>query len=267
MVRSPDAAGQVRNVETMADSHDSHDTHDTHEIKGNRDLREIPVKMLRGLFSGIGELLLAADRFRAEDAQREGINHDGLIGPPTGLDGEPAAQQMKTVDHVKSAADSGETATSARGRHRKPAGATTAGRSGSAKKHASNARKFRSLDATGNVRLLTPEMPAESTSRTTTPSNAAFSRGRSTGVSRKTRKVAARGSTPSAGHKATVAPDLPVSGYDELSLASIRARLRYLDAKQLRILLEHEKSALNRTDVVSMFERRIAKIESGPDAT
>jgi len=139
MVRSPDAAGQVRNVETMADSHDTHDTHDTHEIKGNRDLREIPVKMLRGLFSGIGQLLLAADRFRAEDAQREGINHDGLIGPPTGLDGEPAAQQMKTVDHVKSAADSGETATSARGRHRKPAGATTAGRSGSTKKHASNA--------------------------------------------------------------------------------------------------------------------------------
>ena len=260
MVRSPDAAGQVRNVETMEDFQD---------IKGIRDFKEMPVKMLRGLFSGIGQLLLAADRFRAEDAQREGINDDdGQAGPPTGLDGESQAQQMKTVDYVKGAADSGKAASSTRGRHRKPAGATTAGRSGSAKKqHATNARKFRSLDATGNVRLLTPDMPAESTSRTRTTSKAALSRGRSTGGSPKTRKAAARGSTPSAGQKATVAPDLPVSGYDGLSLASLRARLRYLDAKQLRILLDHEKSASNRTDVVTMFERRIAKIESGPDAT
>jgi len=39
----PDAAGQVRNA---------------------------PVKALRALFAGIGQLLLAADRFRAEEAQR-----------------------------------------------------------------------------------------------------------------------------------------------------------------------------------------------------
>ena len=58
-----------------------------------------------------------------------------------------------------------------------------------------------------------------------------------------------------------------VPGYDGLSLASIRARLRYLDANQLRILLEHEESASNRADFVSMLERRLAKIESGIDGT
>jgi hypothetical protein len=172
MVPLPDAAGQVRNVDAVKDSQDSkdgqdsqgaQDTRDAQDINGIGDFREMSVRALRGLFSGIGQLLLAADRFRAREAQREG------------------------VDHVR----------------------------------ASN----------------------RSTSRTRTPSAS------------RTR------------HKATPPAQLPIPGYDELSLASLRARLRYLDAKQLRILLEHEKSASNRAAVVTMFERRIAKIESGTDAT
>jgi hypothetical protein len=59
-----------------------------------------------------------------------------------------------------------------------------------------------------------------------------------------------------------------VPGYDGLSLPSIRARLRGLDAAQLRVLADHEKSGANRADVVTMFERRIAKLEAAAsDAT
>lgn len=258
MVRLPDAARQVGNVDTAKDFKD---------IKDIRDIKEMPVKVLRGLFSGIGQLLLAADRFRADEAPDGGINQDEQFGPPTGLDGELAAQHLKTVDYVESAAGSGKPAGNARGRDRKPPGATTAGRSGSAgKQRAADTRQFRSLDATGNVRLLTPDMPAESTSRSSTRSNAAASRGPSNGRSRQTGK-AATAETPAAGRKAKGAPDLPVPGYDGRSLASLRSRLRYLDVHQLRMLLEHEKSASNRADVVTMFERRIAKIESGPDAS
>jgi hypothetical protein len=196
MVPLPDAAGQVRNVDAVKDSQDSkdgqdsqgaQDTRDAQDINGIGDFREMSVRALRGLFSGIGQLLLAADRFRAREAQREGVDQNGQMGAPNGLDGERSAQQATTVDHVR----------------------------------ASN----------------------RSTSRTRTPSAS------------RTR------------YKATPPAELPIPGYDELSLASLRARLRYLDAKQLRILLEHEKSASNRAAVVTMFERRIAKIESGPDAT
>jgi hypothetical protein len=53
---------------------------------------------------------------------------------------------------------------------------------------------------------------------------------------------------------------LPVPDYDQLSLPSLRARLRYLDAGQLRILLEYERSHARRTDILMMFERRAAKL-------
>jgi hypothetical protein len=55
--------------------------------------------------------------------------------------------------------------------------------------------------------------------------------------------------------------DLPLAGYSELSLASLRARLRGLDAGQVRMLLEYERAHENRENVTTMFERRIAKLE------
>lgn len=54
--------------------------------------------------------------------------------------------------------------------------------------------------------------------------------------------------------------DLPVPGYDGLSLPSLRARLRNLDADQLRMLADYERSHAAREDVVTMFERRIEKL-------
>jgi hypothetical protein len=163
MVRLPDAAGQVRNV---------------------------PVKVLRGIFGGVGRLLLAADRLGAEDvASEQAVDReqsDSATSPSRvqGENGEPETGQP-------------------------PAPA-----------------KFRSLDSTGNVRILTPDE----------------------------------------------AP-LPIPGYDDLSLPSLRARLRGLTASQLHVLLEYEKSHAGRHDVVIMFERRITKLESpainatGPDAS
>ena len=56
---------------------------------------------------------------------------------------------------------------------------------------------------------------------------------------------------------------LPVAGYDGLSVASLRARLRVLDVAQVQTLLAYEQAQQNRADVVTMFERRIAKLEQG----
>jgi len=55
---------------------------------------------------------------------------------------------------------------------------------------------------------------------------------------------------------------LPVPSYDDLSVASLRARLRNLDTAQVRALLDYEKANAGRADVLTMFERRIAKLES-----
>jgi hypothetical protein len=62
------------------------------------------------------------------------------------------------------------------------------------------------------------------------------------------------------------AAGLPVPSYDELSIASLRARLRALDAAQVRDLLDYERAHASRANVITMFERRIAKLEGTEDA-
>jgi hypothetical protein len=58
------------------------------------------------------------------------------------------------------------------------------------------------------------------------------------------------------------APGLPLPNYDELSVASLRARLRNLTAAQVTELVTYEKVNADRPEVVAMFERRIAKLEA-----
>ncbi len=60
---------------------------------------------------------------------------------------------------------------------------------------------------------------------------------------------------------ADVAPPLP--NYGELSLPSLRARLRNLDVAQVRQLADYERAHAARDDVLTMFERRITKLEAG----
>jgi hypothetical protein len=62
---------------------------------------------------------------------------------------------------------------------------------------------------------------------------------------------------------APAAGDLPVPHYDELSVASLRARMRGLNAAQLRILIDYESTHAERGTVLAMFERRLAKVEAG----
>ena len=89
--------------------------------------------------------------------------------------------------------------------------------------------RWRSLDQTGNVRLLTPDDLDDGD-----------------GLARPAR-----------------AGTLPLASYDTLSLASIRARLRGLDVAQLRTLVDYEATHAERPDVLGMLERRIEKLEAG----
>jgi hypothetical protein len=67
---------------------------------------------------------------------------------------------------------------------------------------------------------------------------------------------------PAAAPEPPRAAALPVPGYDGLSIASLRARLRNLDPAQLRVLADYERAGQARADVLTMFERRIAKLEA-----
>ena len=56
---------------------------------------------------------------------------------------------------------------------------------------------------------------------------------------------------------------LPVPNYDQLSVASLRARLRVLDAGQVQALLDYENVHESRPAVITMFERRLSKLGEG----
>jgi len=94
------------------------------------------------------------------------------------------------------------------------------------------------LDKTGHVRLLTSE---EAGAGSATPA------------------VDAAVGAP----VAEAEPDVPLPNYDELSVASLRARLRNLDAAQVKLLAAYERAHAARADVITMFERRLAKLEAG----
>ena len=54
----------------------------------------------------------------------------------------------------------------------------------------------------------------------------------------------------------------PIANYGELSIASLRARLRGLTVVQVREVTAYERANANRPEVIAMFERRMAKLEA-----
>jgi hypothetical protein len=325
MEQLPDEAGQLGQFEQLRNAENVPNAGDDGDIPMNI---LIPVRILRGVFSYFGQLLLAADRFHEAGPERQRYGQDEQFDPPTGLDGEPPADDgLRAEADAQHAPAAGGRAAS---RRSSATGAQISGARAAERPRAAGRRqpatqtRFRSFDATGNVRILTPDMPAESAGAArpraaSRPSQKTDARARSKPTSHPQRGAAApRAAAPRAAAPRAAAPraavpeaeapeaeaaapptapggpaalagaagpaapaepaapaadpadvpaadpaDVPVPGYDGLSLPSIRARLRGLDAAQLRVLCDHEKSGPNRMDIVTMFERRIAKLEAG----
>jgi hypothetical protein len=216
-------------------------------------VRDAPFKALRTVFAGVGQLLLAADKLREEEADgaAEPDGRDDLLA----ADAEPRQQARGTRAGRKPAAADAKGEAMRAGR---------ASRSGQTE----DRRRFRSLDATGNVRLLTSKDIAEMSDAELLAVGLASGEAPSP-----EREPAPEPETPAPPTRTTTArrrkpAALPVAGYDDLSVASLRARLRNLDVSQLRVLADYEKSHARRADVVAMFERRIDKLEAAAsDAT
>jgi hypothetical protein len=127
-------------------------------------------------------------------------------------------------------------------------------------------QRWRSLDETGNVRLLpTEEVTVGHGTVVATPVPGTMDgEGQALAGDATTTPVASQpltGNVPiGAGF---VVHALPLPGYDTLSVASIRARLRSLDFDQLQALLVHEHKNGQRPAIIAMIERRIQKLENG----
>jgi len=180
-------------------------------------VKRAPTLALRAVFAGIGRMLLSADRAPAgTEPTADGSGGDG--GRPR----QPTARRQQRPGLAPLA----------------PPGS-----------------RWRSLDQTGNVRLLSDEDVDDDYDVMPQPRipDAVI---RSAAAEVEDEPDLALRSGPSR-------QSLPLANYDDLSLASIRARLRGLTVGQLRVLAEYESKNAERPEVLGMFERRIEKLEAG----
>jgi hypothetical protein len=182
-------------------------------------IKEAPAQALRGVFAGIGQLLLITDKLRNKPPASQQVPQARAPQPSETV---PPAAPVPADPPAPAPA-----ATAA------PAPAPAAASAPAAP------AADRDFDKTGNVRLLTS---AEATAGDTAPTVGA--------------------TAAEAAPAATTAPGAPLPNYDELSVASLRARLRNMDVTQLRQLAEYESAHAGRADVIAMFERRIAKLQA-----
>ena len=221
-------------------------------------IKEAPAQALRGVFAGIGQLLLITDKIRNKASHQDvprattprtsGTVPDAAVTSPAGQDAGTAAPPAETAaakpNATRPATARRTAAKPAAGKPVSPkpaakpvtakpptarratvtaAAADSAASAGEVPKPPKR-QSTRDLDKTGNVRLIDGETPG------------------------------------AAVRAAPGAPPLP--NYDELSVASLRARLRNLDVTQVRQLAEYERAHAARAEVLTMFERRIAKLEA-----
>ncbi|WP_327588812.1 hypothetical protein OHA25_18570 [Nonomuraea sp. NBC_00507] len=68
---------------------------------------------------------------------------------------------------------------------------------------------------------------------------------------------------PAAAPEQVAKPAEPLPGYDEMTVASLRARMRGKTAEQISDFLAYEQATQGRPEVVRMFENRLAKLQAG----
>jgi hypothetical protein len=218
----------------------------------NDRVKEAPAQALRAVFAGIGQVLLVADRIKTRAAEVNRARPD-TAAPPARPTPSPAPAPAPAPNGAASAPDKTAPDNTVPG---KTGPDTTVPDTTVPDK-----TRWRSLDETGNVRLLSDNDAAEDEPAAAEPVVAAAEPAAAKAAPAK--KPAAAESAPAAEPAAAAASVLPVPNYDGLTVASLRARLRNLDPPQLRVLIDYEKAHAGRTDVLAMFERRIAKLESG----
>ena len=192
----------------------------------NERVKEAPAHALRAIFAGIGQLLSVSDKVRNKPATPETAAPETAApetATPETAAPETAAPETRAPETAAPETVTPETVT--------PETVTP--------EAVAPETKSAPAAAGGHVKVLPPEDTAEAPAAA--PSNI----------------------VPEDTPAAAASAELPVPNYDDLTIASLRARLRNLSADQLAQLVAYEKSHANRADVITMFERRIAKLTEG----
>jgi hypothetical protein len=211
----------------------------------NERVKEAPAHALRAVFAGIGQLLSVSDKLRNKSAAAQAPAEAKTAAPETAAP-ETVVAETATPETV---APETKNVPPKAGGHVKllPADESPAAPETAVPETAvpETAVPETAVPETAVPETAVPEtaVPETAVPETAVPETAA----------------------PETAVPETAAPaaELPVPNYDGLSIASLRARLRSLSAPQVAQLLEYEQSHAARADVITMFERRIAKLAEG----
>ena len=260
-------------------------------------IKEAPAQALRGVFAGIGQLLLITDKLRNKASHQdvpqartpgasETVTDTTVTGPADQGAGtapvDAAAAAAPSAAAPSAAAPSAAAPAAAAPAAAAPAEAATAGEAVAAEpapaQPAVKARRTTAKPVTDKpVTAKPPAKPATTkpiTPRRTAAKAAAAEAAESAGEAapKPPKRQSARnfdktGNVRVLGDEAdspvaSAAGAAPLPNYDELSVASLRARLRNLDVAQVSQCAEYERAHAARAEVLTMFERRIAKLEA-----
>jgi hypothetical protein len=240
-------------------------------------VKEAPAQALRAVFSGVGSVLLVADRLRHRPGQETGQGNGHPARPATAPEGTSPAATASARNGGSPAAQGGPTAKAASparaGSVKARSAAPPAPRTPPAPPTSANSPA--PAKSGGRPAKATAPAPAKSGNGPTTATPAPASAKRGDGSAKATASAKGEaGTVTGAGGSATGALDgavsesgaaggLPLADYDGLTMPQLRARMRTLEPAQLRALIAHERAHAGRDEVVGMFERRIAKVEGG----
>jgi hypothetical protein len=216
-------------------------------------VKEAPAQALRAMFAGIGQLLAASDKLRGKSATDEAAAKAKAAAPQT-VTPETVTPETVTPETVTPETVTPETVTPETVTPETVTPETVTPETVTPE----TAKPETVTPETVTPETVTPETvtPETVTPETVTPETVTPETGG--GHVKLLPGDAAPAAAPAASTEA-----LPLPNYDDLTVASLRARLRNLSADQLAQLLDYEKSHANRADVVQMFERRIAKLAEG----
>lgn len=248
-------------------------------------VKEAPAQALRAVFAGIGQLLLVTDRIRNRTAGQDDVPRPRQPEGETGTANAAAPADAAAPTETAAPAEAPVAAETVQA---EAAPAETAVDE-SAK---AQPRGQRRVPRTGNVRLLTEADVGESTEA----ADAAAETAPAAAAKAATKPIAAKAAPKAPATKAApkaprakAAPEVPTAkaapeatavgavpeapigapaageplpSYSEMSIASVRARLRNLNVDQVRELVVYEKAHAARADFITTFERRIVKLES-----
>jgi hypothetical protein len=226
----------------------------------NDRIKEAPVVVLRAVFAGIGQILLTADKVRARATEQVWTPDRAPERTPAGL---PA--DRRTPEQPRNGATRTEPAVAGHSAVREaPATHSPATTKTTPAAKAAPATK---APPAAKVAPATKASPAAKTGPAAKATPAAkTTRGAKNTPDAKAPRAAKAAKTVPAPRAAEAEPAPqapPLPGYDDLSIASLRARLRVLDAPAIEAMLAYERAHASREPVITMLERRLAKISAG----